>query len=716
MGLTSGKLLRGTKYPESVQALLELFASYLGLPSGEKIAFFVQSDPSGIPTDGSALWLDLSTNSLRTYLGGKWIAATAPFSGIENNKIGHKSLYAENFTPNIVFDTTKVSTQVLQYFTTLHEGTVKEVNFKGSNELSQEQHILQLPVQTNPSGGKFTSDVEVALEGSTKVKPYYVFQNLPEGITCVQDLYGYDQYGQIDYSIVKSRLRVTGDVVPGTYYVIYNNTTTRDSHYNPFYYNNFNNKNVAGWYFKLVIEDWNRRGYYPERNQIPRNAFPFNGAILPYSGLQKVASRGVYETHVIVNIPSGHYDPSNPLTYYQGTQYYEGNLPDNPNTLWRSLSGDNSIITIRALYNEVTLYGEGLPFVSGGSGGLARPADGYFNEQNDPDGEDWASCAIDGPKLAPSCVTTDNIQDGSLDLFGFVAVPTYGYIKRTIQVGEGEDGTPIGGEEMFRDYYYKSLGGAFSGSTWILNQTPGSHDYASDGTGVNGVTYFSMMNDQWIANGGQLHDNGALSYSVDPFVTVTGFGFDYLGLNGNYSRAYDADPFTPWVKDDVAFVAVGTSNWKLMNTLTGVIYYTSIGICLGQNSFDYTTGYGDSRPGKELGYHCPVNFKWDIPQLVGHTTEQTKFVYKSGIPITTIPIDKFMPNSIDGINIGGILDIGQLTSEVQNLIMPEGALYLAPKVNLKNPFIKYDRFSQSYLDSATKLVVAHRGELVSLPA
>jgi hypothetical protein len=58
-------------YPASPQELLFVFASYLTAPPARR-SVFVANSSSGIPMDGSSLWLDTASGTLKAYFASGW--------------------------------------------------------------------------------------------------------------------------------------------------------------------------------------------------------------------------------------------------------------------------------------------------------------------------------------------------------------------------------------------------------------------------------------------------------------------------------------------------------------------------------------------------------------------------------------------------------------------------------------------------------------------
>lgn len=181
--------------------MLDLFAAHLTSQNAQKFSVFVQSDDVGIPTDGSAIWLDLSTNSLRAYYDTTWEYAAVPFSGVTGNKIAYKSLTKNDFADltklisepdvpeetwdyprgimprNYAFslkyniDPAKIHSQAKTAFTTLENGAVNKSALSG-----MPRRMAWYKYMFNPSGGRIPVDYTTG-QAPTELN------NLPLGIS-----------------------------------------------------------------------------------------------------------------------------------------------------------------------------------------------------------------------------------------------------------------------------------------------------------------------------------------------------------------------------------------------------------------------------------------------------------------------------------------------------------------------------------------------------
>ena len=83
MALVPGTLPSNQTFPGTPQDLLNLFSQYLSAPPAQK-SVFVQSTSAGIPTDGSAIWYNTSSNAnqILVYSNGAWTAPTVLTSSV----------------------------------------------------------------------------------------------------------------------------------------------------------------------------------------------------------------------------------------------------------------------------------------------------------------------------------------------------------------------------------------------------------------------------------------------------------------------------------------------------------------------------------------------------------------------------------------------------------------------------------------------------------
>jgi hypothetical protein len=80
MALIPGTLSNNQTFPGTPQALLNLFAQFLSAPPSKK-TLFVQTSSAGVPTDGSAVWFNSSSNTINVYSAGAWTPATVTTVG-----------------------------------------------------------------------------------------------------------------------------------------------------------------------------------------------------------------------------------------------------------------------------------------------------------------------------------------------------------------------------------------------------------------------------------------------------------------------------------------------------------------------------------------------------------------------------------------------------------------------------------------------------------